>query len=302
VEVEEEPHARVLRRREGGDRVAHRARLRLREVVPVAVRVDVAERRAPVALVDAVGIDERDAQHAESRAEVAREVRLRGERLDEAHEPDRSRDLGRMLPSDHDDAIARNAQRDAREAAARVLPPRAIARVEAVIVYTTTVALVLFFFIVLIGLAGWIPLYLCWWGRLTPQPPCCAACGHASGDGPGMLADRCAECGCDLNAPNALVYFKRARTPLMLAGIIVGAIVVTLCSLLPLASISVLFLAASRQGVLLPTPANNAVPSASDSTSGSAESAPRVNDDAEPSDSAEAEGTTSQSSKEEDIR
>ncbi len=164
------------------------------------------------------------------------------------------------------------------------------------------VALILFFFIVLIGLAGWIPLYLCWWGRLTPQPPCCAACGHASGDGPGMLADRCAECGCDLNAPNALVYFKRARTPLMLAGIIVGAIVVTLCSLLPLASFSVLFLAASRQGVLLPTPANNAVPSASDSTSGSAESAPRVNDDAEPSDSAEADGTTSQSSKEEDIR
>jgi len=164
------------------------------------------------------------------------------------------------------------------------------------------VALILFFFIVLIGLAGWIPLYLCWWGRLTPQPPCCAACGHASGDGPGMLADRCAECGCDLNAPNALVYFKRARTPLMRAAIIVGAIVVTLCSLLPLASISVLFLAASRQGVLLPTPANNAVPSASDSTSGSAELAPRVNDDAEPSDSAEADGTTSQSSKEEDIR
>lgn len=164
------------------------------------------------------------------------------------------------------------------------------------------VALILFFFIVLIGLAGWIPLYLCWWGRLTPQPPCCAACGHASGDGPGMLADRCAECGCDLNAPNALVYFKRARTPIMRAGIIVGAIVVTLCSLLPLASFSVLFLAASRQGVLLPTPANNAVPSASDSTSGSAESAPRVNDDAEPSDSAETDGTTSQSSKEEDIR
>lgn len=164
------------------------------------------------------------------------------------------------------------------------------------------VALILFFFIVLIGLAGWIPLYLCWWGRLTPQPPCCAACGHASGDGPGMLADRCAECGCDLNAPNALVYFKRARTPIMRAGIIVGAIVVTLCSLLPLASISVLYYAAGRQGGVLPTPANNAVPSASDSTSGSAESAPRVNDDAEPSDSAEADGTTSQSSKEEDIR
>ncbi|MEY2794313.1 MAG: hypothetical protein RIR10_29 [Planctomycetota bacterium] len=181
---------------------------------------------------------------------------------------------------------------------------RSIACVEAVVLYTAPVALVLFFFIVLIGLAGWIPLYLCWWGRLTPQPPCCAACGHASGDTPEMLAARCAECGSDLNAPNALVYFKRARTPMMRAGIIVGAIVVTLCSLLPVTSISVLYYALSRQGGVLPTPNNNVVAPAVDSTP--SEETPsdtsEPSEPSEPSDSTSTEQTPSESAVQEDVR
>jgi hypothetical protein len=177
-------------------------------------------------------------------------------------------------------------------------PPRAIARIEAAIQYTVSVLSIAFLFIVLIGLAGWIPLYLCWWGRLTPQPPYCAACGHASGDTPEMLAARCAECGCDLNEPNALVYFRRERTPLMRAGIIAGAIVVTLCLLLPVASISVFLFAVGRQGVMLRTPNNNVVAPAVDSTP--SEETP--SDALEPSDDAATEQTPSESSAQEDVR
>jgi hypothetical protein len=175
---------------------------------------------------------------------------------------------------------------------------RAIACVEAVILYTAAVLSIAFLFVVLIGLAGWIPLYLCWWGRLTPQAPCCAACGHASGDTPERLAARCAECGCDLDAPNALVYFKRARTPLMRAGIIVGAIVVTLCSLLPVASVSVFVFAVGRQGGILPTRKNNVVVPAVDSTA----SAGTPSDASEPSDKTATEQTPSESSAQEDVR
>jgi hypothetical protein len=198
----------------------------------------------------------------------------------------------------------------ATRSATREKPPResplkrAIARVEAAIQYTATVLLIAFPFIVLIGLAGWIPLYLCWWGRLTPQPPCCAACGHTSGDTPEMLAARCAECGCDLNEPNALVYFRRERTPLMRAGIIAGAIVVTLCLLLPVASISVFLFAAGRQGVMLRTPNNNVVAPAVDSTP--SEETPsdvsEPSEPSEPSDSTSTEQTPSESSAQEDVR
>lgn len=187
---------------------------------------------------------------------------------------------------------------DAREHAARVAPPHTNARAEILMLYTSAMALVLLFFIVPLAIGAWLTLFVCWWGRLTPQPPCCAACGHATGDGPGMLADRCAECGCDLNAPNALVYFKRERTPLMHAGIIVGAVLATLCSLLPLASISVLFLALGRQGVLLPNPGNNAPPPAADSTS-----SPETPSGAlEPTDNAETDQPTAEPSTQEDIR
>ena len=167
--------------------------------------------------------------------------------------------------------------------------------------YTAAVLSIAFLFVVLIGLAGWIPLYLCWWGRLTPQPPCCAACGHASGDTPEMLAARCAECGCDLNAPNALVYFRRERTPLMRAGIIAGAIVVTLCLLLPVASISVFLFAAGRQGVMLRTPNNRVVAPAVDSTP-SEETPSDASEPPEPSDSTSTEQTPSESSAREDVR
>lgn len=87
----------------------------------------------------------------------------------------------------------------------------------------------------------------------------------------------------------------------MRAGIIVGAIVVTLCSLLPVASIAVFLFAVGRQGGILRTPNNNFVVPAVDSTP-SEETPSDASEPSEPSDSTATEQTPSESSAQEDVR
>lgn len=102
--------------------------------------------------------------------------------------------------------------------------------------------LILFILIVPIAVAAWTVLFLCWKGRQVPQPATCAACGHATGDQPGMLASTCAECGSDLTVPRAVRYFRRERTALMRAGLVVATLLLCISSLVPLAGLVALFI------------------------------------------------------------
>jgi len=100
----------------------------------------------------------------------------------------------------------------------------------------------IFLLIVPIAVAAWAVLFLCWKGRQVPQPPACATCGHATGDQPGRLASICAECGKDLTAPRAVRYFRRERTTLMRAGLVVATLLLLISSIVPLAGLAALFI------------------------------------------------------------